>query len=123
MTKEQEGNEGEAKDSLSLLGTAMLIIIPLCVIIKYIDTTYIQQKAESLITLTVTSSDSPKYEQDVAESGSRTERYVIKAQEFNCHFWITREPLEIVKNNRKTNELFESIHVVASCRAAKHQNM
>jgi len=109
MTKEQEGTEGETNDNLSLLWTAILIIIPLCVIIKYINTNYIQQKAENLITLTVTSSDSQKYEQEVAESGSRQERYVLKAQEFNCHFWITREPLAIIKGNRKTKELLESI--------------
>jgi len=107
--KEREGTDDEKKNNLALLGTAMLIIIPVCVIIKYIHTIYIQQKAETLATLTVTSSDSPKYEQEVTESGSRQERYVLKGQEFNCHFWITGEPLEIVKNNRKTKELLESI--------------
>jgi hypothetical protein len=108
-TKEREGTDDDTKNNLQLFGTAMLIIIPLCVIIKYIHTVYIHQKAETLAILTVTSSDSPKYEQEVTESGSRHERYVLKAQEFNCHFWITGEPLEIVKNNRKTKELLESI--------------
>ena len=108
-TKEREGTDDETKSNLPLLGTAMLIIIPLCVIIKYIHDIHIQQKAETLATLTVTSSDSPKYEHEVSESGSRHERYVLKAQEFNCHFWITGEPLEIVNNNRQTKELLESI--------------
>jgi hypothetical protein len=108
-TRGQEETDDETKINLPLLGTVMLILIPLCVIIKYIHTTHIQQKAEILTTLTVTSSDSPKYEHEVSESGSRHERYVLKAQELNCHFWITGEPLDIVKNNRKTKELLESI--------------
>jgi hypothetical protein len=107
--REQEGTDDDTKNNLSLLGTAMLIVIPLCVIIKYSHTIYVQQKAETLRTLIVTSSDSPEYVREMTEGGGVHERYVLKAQEFNCHFWILGEAFEIVKNNGKTNELLESI--------------
>jgi len=99
----------EIKHDLSSFGMVMLVIIPFYVIIQYGYINYIQNKAENLITLVVTSSDSPEYIREGTADGGSHERYVLKAQEFNCHFWIVSESMEIVTNNKKTKELLESI--------------
>jgi hypothetical protein len=100
--------EIERKDYVSFCWT-MLIVIPPFVMMQYGYMSYIHHKGQNLITLTVTSSDSPEVLQESSENGGSHTTYLLKAQDFNCHFWIVGEPLKIITGSRKAMELLETI--------------
>jgi len=68
---------------------------------RYRDNIY---DSDDLITLTVTASDAPRFVQSKQKTG-----YELKAQEFNCHFWIEGLGLEIVRNNTNLQKRVETI--------------
>ncbi len=111
MARHKKEHQTGDEDNIDLTRLCIfaLLLIPVFVFLDYRSVRMVQRKAKNLITLQVTASDSPSYISETNESGSHYDRYDLKAREFNCHFLITGEPLEIVKDNTQAKEWLESI--------------
>ena len=59
---------------------------------------------DDLMTLNVTASDTPRFIQSKQKTG-----YRLKAQEFNCNFWIEGLELDIVRNYANLQKRVETI--------------
>lgn len=86
------------------VGVFLLICTTIFIAIEYFrfqDNIY---HSDDLVTLNVTASDIPKFIQTKQNTG-----YRMKAQEFNCHFWIEGLGLEIVRTNTQLQKQVETI--------------
>ncbi len=101
-------DSGESKNLKKNLSGACVILF-LLVLIYTLGVCFDlgnEYRGEKVVTLDIRATDTPEY---IKYSKHKEERYLFKAQEFNCHFKIITSGLEIVKNDNSFKEQVESI--------------
>ncbi len=103
---EESKTTQDIRKGLPKLGVTILIVIVLYQVYRHYELINARYNNEKIKELNVISSDKPKY---TPWSKHVTGRYSIKAKEFNCHFWIINEELNLIENNDIKRHKIESI--------------
>jgi hypothetical protein len=86
------------------IGIILLMFTTIFVAIEYFRFRENSYDSYDLVTIDVAATDIPSFIQTKQKTG-----YRLKAQEFNCHFWIDGVGLEIVRNNTHLQKRVQTV--------------
>jgi hypothetical protein len=103
-------NIDEQDTSKKMTGTQFLLVVlaiaSLFVAYFYFDLGKDHNDNDDVVTLTVKASDTPEH---IPNRKNVKRQYLLKAQEFNCHFMITDGAYDLIRDNSKLIERLETI--------------
>jgi len=99
-----EINEVQTSKQRYQVGVFILVLTTIFIAADYFYLGSGHYRGESFVTLEVTASDTPEYIQSKSKTG-----YRMKAQQFNCRFWIEGIGLDILRDDKDLRGRVEAI--------------